>query len=70
MMFYNPHSYDAMKQQLDERMVEMQQIRCAEQMEGQRPGKLQQVGAKIGSLLIRMGTRLAQPSQPARPIGS
>ena len=70
MMFYNPHSYDAMKEQLNERLVEMQQIRCAEQIEGARPNKLFQWSAKLGGFLVRMGTWLEHPGQPARQIGS
>jgi hypothetical protein len=70
MMFYNPHSYDCMKEQLNERMMEMEQIRRAERMEGQRPPVLHRLVAQFGRRLVQLGTRLEQPGQPAKQIGS
>lgn len=64
MMFYNPHSYDDMKVQLQERMDEMQAIRAADTLAGEN-GVVRELTAQCGALLVRMGTWMQQLARPA-----
>jgi hypothetical protein len=62
-MYYNTRSYEHVKEQLQERLAEVEQLRlCAKVSEG-RQGVLRNVATQVGGLLIRLGSRLAQPEQ-------
>jgi hypothetical protein len=63
MMFYNPHSYEQMKEQLQERRIEHEQRRRADAMDQGRQGVLRPLTSRLGGLLIRLGTWLEQPAR-------
>jgi hypothetical protein len=70
MMFYNPHSYEDIKAQLAERRIELERLRRADAMERGRQGALRPLASRVGGVLIRFGTWLAQPGQTIEQVSS
>jgi hypothetical protein len=70
MMFYNPHSYEQMKEQLEERRIEHERLRRADAFDQRGHGALRNLVGRVGGLLIRLGTWLEQPSHRLERIGS
>lgn len=71
MMFYNPHSFDHMKDQLDERRLEIARNRLADTMDRAQghPNVFRDLAARVGGLLVRVGTWLEQPGQRVEQAG-
>jgi hypothetical protein len=67
MMFYNTHSYEHMKEQLEERRIEYKRLRRADLI--QQGAQLTLVG-RLGGLLIRLGTWLEQPTRTLKQASS
>ena len=70
MMFYNPHSYEHMKEQLEERRIELERLRRADAMDQGRQGALRTLVGRLGGVLIRLGTQLEQPGQTMKQVSS
>ena len=63
MMYYNTQSYEHVKEQMQERLAEIDQMRRCVAVAKTRPSVLRGLAGRAGRLLIRLGTRLEQPSQ-------
>ena len=68
MMFYNPHSYEQMKEQLEERRIEHERVRRADAFDQPGHAALRNLVGRVGGLLIRLGTWLEQPGQTLEQV--
>jgi hypothetical protein len=69
MMFYNPHSYEHLKQQLEERRVENEQLRRADAIDQRHQSVRRTLVSRVGGLLLRLGTWLEQPARATEQLG-
>jgi hypothetical protein len=65
MMFYNTHSYEHMKEQLEERRIEHAWLRRADAIQQDaRPSLV----SRLGGVLIRLGSWLEQPTRALEQV--
>ena len=68
MMFYNPNSYEQMKEQLEERRIAHERLRRADTIDQGRQGAQRTVVGRLGGVLIRLGTWLEQPARTLEQV--
>lgn len=63
-MLYHTWSHEDLQRQLEERRRECEHERSCAQLAGERRSVMQRLAERLGSRLVRVGTRLEQVGQP------